>query len=208
MLEGIRVVDCSTEIAGPYCTKLLADAGADVVKVEPPDGDPLRSWGSGALFEFLHTSKRSVVAAPGETTVAELCATADVLVDTGGFGLNIPALREEHPGLVVSISPFGLDGPWADWAATEFTPPGLVRFDRRPGPPRGATPAAGGRIGEWMAGTYAASRVLPALRSAEQSGQGEHVDVAILDCMALTMNTYTSVFAEFLGWPPLRRPAR
>ena len=61
MLTGLRVVDCSTEIAGGYCTKLLADAGADVVKVEPPAGDPLRQWKSGALFEFLHTSKRSVI---------------------------------------------------------------------------------------------------------------------------------------------------
>ena len=63
MLDGLRVVDLSTEIAGPYCTKLLADAGADVVKVEPPDGDPMRGWMSGALFEFLNTSKRSVIGA-------------------------------------------------------------------------------------------------------------------------------------------------
>ena len=60
MLEGVRVVDLTTDIAGPYCTKVLADAGADVVKVEPPAGDPLRRWGSGALFEYLNTSKRSV----------------------------------------------------------------------------------------------------------------------------------------------------
>src|SRR5579859_2824455 len=83
VLEGIRVVDCSTEIAGPYCTKLLADAGADVIKVEPAAGDPLRSWGSGALFEFLNTSKRSVVAAPGDAAFAELAATADVFIDSG-----------------------------------------------------------------------------------------------------------------------------
>src|SRR5271154_6726777 len=56
MLDGVRVVDCTTEIAGPYCSKLLADAGADVVKMEPPGGDPLRRWSSGALFEYLNTS--------------------------------------------------------------------------------------------------------------------------------------------------------
>ena len=61
MLTGLRVLDCSTEIAGAYCTKMLADAGADVIKIEPADGDPLRSWGSGALFEFLNTSKRAAV---------------------------------------------------------------------------------------------------------------------------------------------------
>ena len=60
MLEGVRVVDFTGEIAGPYCSKLMADAGADVVKVEEPSGDPLRSWGSGALFEYLNTSKRSI----------------------------------------------------------------------------------------------------------------------------------------------------
>ena len=60
MLDGVRVVDSTTEIAGPYCSKLLADAGADVVKVERPEGDPFRHWGSGALFEYLNTSKRSV----------------------------------------------------------------------------------------------------------------------------------------------------
>jgi crotonobetainyl-CoA:carnitine CoA-transferase CaiB-like acyl-CoA transferase len=209
LLEGIRVVDCSTEIAGPYCTKLLADAGADVVKVEPPDGDPLRSWGSGALFEFLHTSKRSVVAAPGDAVLGELCAAADVVVDNGLFGLNVARLREEHPALVAaSISPFGLDGPWAAWAATEFTLQGWCGSTGGRGLPEGPPLAAGGRIGEWMAGTYAAVAVLAALRAAARSGRGEHVDVAILDCMTLTMNTYTSVFAEFLGWPPLRRPTR
>src|SRR5216683_5876033 len=108
VLEGIRVVDASTEIAGAYCTKLLADAGADVVKVEPPGGDPLRSWGSGALFDFLHTSKRSVVATPGDTTLAEWCATADVVVDTALHGLDVGRLREQDPSLVVaSITPFG-----------------------------------------------------------------------------------------------------
>src|SRR3984957_5641980 len=75
MLEGVRVVDLTTDIAGPYCTKVLADAGADVVKVEPPAGDPLRAWRSGALFEFLNTSKRSV---HGEGH--DLVAAADLLV--------------------------------------------------------------------------------------------------------------------------------
>ena len=120
MLEQIRVVDCSTDIAGPYCTKLLADAGADVVKVESRDGDPLRSWGSGALFEFLNTTKRSVLGSPGDPAFLELCAGADVVVDSGRPGqLDGAALLARHPGLVVtSITPFGLDGPWADWAAT------------------------------------------------------------------------------------------
>ena len=210
VLEQIRVVDCSTDIAGPYCTKLLADAGADVVKVESGDGDPLRSWGSGALFEFLNTTKRSVLGSPGDAAFLELCAGADVVVDSGRPGqLDGAALLARHPGLVVtSITPFGLDGPWADWAATEFTMQAWCGSTASRGLPEGPPLAAGGRIGEWMAGTYAAVATLAALRAARRTGRGEHVDVAILDAMALTMNTYTSVFAEFANWPPLRRPTR
>ena len=84
MLDGVRVVDLSTEIAGPYCTKLLADAGADVVKVEtPPAGDPLRRWGPsaarepgrpGALFEFLNTSKRSIIGTVDDPDVHDAAA--------------------------------------------------------------------------------------------------------------------------------------
>ena len=115
MLEGVRVVDLTTDIAGPYCTKVLADAGADVVKVEPPAGDPLRRWGSGALFEFLNTSKRSV---QGEAD--ELVAAADILV--AGAPVDLGALWAANPALVVvTITPFGCDGPWAERPSTEFT---------------------------------------------------------------------------------------
>ena len=111
VLEGIRVVDCSADIAGPYCTKLLADAGADVVKVETAAGDPMRSWGSGALFEFLNTSKRSVVRAEGDA-LDDLRVGADVVVCDGSRPLDVVAFRRGRPDLVVaSITPFGLDGP-------------------------------------------------------------------------------------------------
>ncbi|HEV3450385.1 MAG TPA: CoA transferase [Acidimicrobiia bacterium] len=211
MLEDIRVVDCSTDIAGPYCTKLLADAGADVVKVEPrAGGDPLRSWGSGALFEFLNTSKRSVTLPTDDPAFAELCRAADVLVEPPPTGpLDVRRLRDGHPALVVaSITPFGLDGPWAGWAATEFTLQAWCGSTGSRGLPETPPVAAGGRIGEWMAGTYAAVAVAAAVRRARRTGRGEHIDVATLDAMAVSMNTYTSVFAEFLGWPPLRRPTR
>ena len=123
MLDGIRVVDLSSEIAGPYCTKMLADAGAEVVKVEPSQGDSMRTWGSGALFEFLNTSKRSVVAEVGDPVVRELCARADIVVESLGPGVaDDLGLLEANPGLVVvSISPFGHTGPWATHPATEFT---------------------------------------------------------------------------------------
>ena len=115
VLDGLRVLDRTSGIAGPYCTKLLADAGADVVKVEAGAGDPLRGQGTGALFEFLNASKRSV------TDDASLLAAADVVVCDEP--LTDEERRHARPAVVaVSITPFGRCGPWAatrPW--TEFT---------------------------------------------------------------------------------------
>ena len=202
MLDGVRVVDCTTEIAGPYCSKLLADAGADVVKVEPPEGDPLRHWGSGALFEYLNTSKRSV-----RGDAADLAASADLFVsnepvDTG-------ALWAENPSLVVVvITPFGCAGPWADRPSTEFTLQAACGSIGQRGLPDMPPLSAGGRLGEWTSGTYAALGAIAALREASRSGHGELVDVAMLDCMAVTMVTYPSVFASFAGWPKVAGTGR
>ena len=195
MLDGVRVVDCTIEIAGPYCSKLLADAGADVVKVEPPEGDPLRQWGSGALFEYLNTSKRSV-----QGDAWDLLATADVFVS------NEPTdpgpLWAENPSLViVTITPFGTEGPWAGRPSTEFTLQAACGSIGQRGLPEQPPLAAGGRLGEWTSGTYAALGAIAALREAFRCGHGELVDVAMLDCMAVTMVTYPSVFASFAGRP-------
>ena len=207
MLDDLRVVDLSTEIAGPYCTKLLADAGADVVKVEPPDGDPLRQWGSGALFAFLNTSKRSVVGDLAGDEVRDLIAAADIVVDSSGLAatLDIPPRAEL---VVVSISPFGLTGPWADRAATEFVLQAWCGSTGSRGTPDRPPVAAGGRLGEWIGGAYAAVGGVAAWKRARRTGRGEHVDVSLLECMAMTMNTFTSVFASFMGRPPFRGPAR
>jgi crotonobetainyl-CoA:carnitine CoA-transferase CaiB-like acyl-CoA transferase len=202
ILDGVRVVDCTTDIAGPYCTKILADAGADVVKVESPDGDPLRRWGSGALFEFLNTSKRSVQGDP-----AALASRADVLVTD--HRVDLDALWAHHRSLVVvTITPFGCDGPWAGRPSTEFTLQAACGSTGQRGLPEQPPLAAGGRVGEWVTGTYAALGGLAAYREAVRSGQGEHVDVAMLDCMVLAMTTYPSVFASFLGWPRQRGTGR
>ena len=210
MLTGVRVLDCSTGIAGGYCTKLLADAGADVVKVEPRDGDPLRTWRSGALFEFLNTSKRSIIGKPDDPDVLDLGARAHIVVESGQPGaFPIETLFTRRPDLVIaSITPYGQDGPWSTWAATEFTLQGWCGSTSSRGLPERPPIAAGGRIGEWVSGTYAAVGAVAAARTASLSGEGEHVDVAWLDCMSVTMNTFTSVFAEFGGWPDMRRPIR
>jgi len=197
VLHGIRVVDLSTEIAGPYCTKMLADAGADVVKVEPPGGDPLRGWRSGGLFEYLNASKRSV------TDEASLLGAADVLIDDRA--VDVAAVRREHPHLVVvTITPFGLDGPWVGRPATEFTLQAACGSTGSRGLPDGPPLAAGGRLGDWMTGTYAAFATLSALHA----GRGEHIDVAMFDCMAVSLITCPSVWADFMGWPPMRGTGR
>ncbi|HVB93382.1 MAG TPA: CoA transferase [Acidimicrobiales bacterium] len=197
MLENVRVVDLTTDIAGPYCTKVLADAGADVVKVEAAEGDPLRRWGSGALFEFLNTSKRSV-----HGNVNHLIAAADILVTDGPVDLD--DLWSTHPALVVvTITPFGCEGPWVNHPSTEFTLQAACGSTGQRGLPEQPPLAAGGRIGEWVTGTYAALGAVAAYREAARCGEGDHVDVAMLDCMAVSMVTYPSVFAAFAGWPPL-----
>jgi crotonobetainyl-CoA:carnitine CoA-transferase CaiB-like acyl-CoA transferase len=196
MLAGTRVLDRTGDIAGPYCTKLLADAGADVVRVEPAGGDPLRRWRSGALFDFLNASKRSV------TEVGDLAVGADLLVTDGP--IEAEQVWDANPGLVVvTITPFGADGPWSGRPATEFTLQACAGSTGHRGWPESEPLAAGGRLGEWITGTYAAVGALAALRSARASGRGDVVDVAMLDCMATTMATFPSVFASFLGWPAI-----
>jgi crotonobetainyl-CoA:carnitine CoA-transferase CaiB-like acyl-CoA transferase len=217
VLHGIRVVDLSTEIAGPYCTKLLADAGAEVVKVEDDDGDPLRRWGpsasgglDGALFEFLNTSKRGTRGTIGDAHVVDRCVVADVVVHCAPPAtFPVDPLLERNPSLVIaSISPFGQDGPWADRPATEFTLQAHCGSVGSRGLPEQPPLAAGGRLGEFLTGAYAGVAIAAAVRRAQRTGHGEHLDVAMLPVMSLTMNTYAMVFAEMLGWPDIARPTR
>ncbi|HEY5250498.1 MAG TPA: CoA transferase [Acidimicrobiales bacterium] len=199
-LAGIRVVDHSSGVAGPYCTKLLADAGADVVFVEPPGGVDQRRSGTGGLFAFLHTSKRSTTIGQDQ----DLTRAADIIVADQHF--DVQAARQAVPHqVVVTISPFGSTGPWAARPATEFTLQASCGSTGGRGLPSETPLAAGGRLGEWLAGTYAAVAALAALREARRSGCGDHLDVALLDCMAVTMVTFPSLFAEFAdacGRPP------
>jgi crotonobetainyl-CoA:carnitine CoA-transferase CaiB-like acyl-CoA transferase len=213
MLDSVRVLDRSAGVSGAYCTKLLADGGADVAKVESPEGDPLRRWtashqdlgdADGALFRFLNTSKRSIL---DRDDVDGLLAACDIVVESGD--LDVEAVREQHPHLVVvSITPYGRSGPCTGRPSTEFTLQAECGSIGARGRPDGPPLHAGGRIGEWIGGTYAAVAAIAALRSARRDGGGDHVDVSTLACMSVTMNTFTSVFAEFLGWPEMRGPAR
>jgi crotonobetainyl-CoA:carnitine CoA-transferase CaiB-like acyl-CoA transferase len=193
------VLELATEIAGPYCGKLLADGGAEVIKVEPPDGDPLRSWRSGALFQYLNAAKR---AAP-VVEVTGVLASCDVVVVDG----HAPAAPRAGQ-VVVSISPFGLEGPWADRPATEFTLQAWCGSIASRGTPERPPLYAAGRLGEWVGGTWAAVAALTALRGGAVHETGEHVDLSLLECMTLSLNTYAPLAAAFLGRPYAPTPSR
>ena len=227
-LSDLRVIDLSSGIAGAYCTKLLADAGADVVKVEAPDGDPLRRWSAsgaaiadgddGALFSHLAASKRSVVVEPGPRLDAlhEWLRVADVVVwSRGSTVAEAPAcspadLIAAHPHLVIaSITPFGLDGPWSDRPATEFTlqawSGGIIGLGR--GAPDRAPIHVGGQIGEWLTGVYTAAATLAALRRGTDHGDraGEIIDVSMLEVMASCLTYHPVTFQQQLGYPMRRK---
>ena len=169
-LDGIRVLDFSDQIAGPYCSKLLCDAGAHVIKVESASGDSLRHWtASGqvpgpegsALFRFLNAGKESVVGTPSDEAIQALVARADLVIQAHGLetdrGQTVePAsLREAHPSIVVlSITPYGLTGPWAGRRATEFSLQAESGSIALRGLMGGQPFQAGGRLAEWAAGTY------------------------------------------------------
>jgi len=221
-LAGLRVVDCSTEIAGPYCTKLLVDAGADVVKVEPPGGDPLRRWsasgapiaegGSGALFRYLNASKRSIVldleARGGRDALMDLAAAADLVVESlpvataRALDLTHEALAARCASLsLVSITPWGRTGPYAERPSTDFTLQAATGSTAFRGLPERGPVCAGGRIGEWVAGTYAAVGALSAWLSARRSGEGRHVDLAIFEAMLLSLTIYHDLDGQWHEGP-------
>ncbi|OBH99161.1 CoA-transferase [Mycobacterium sp. E2733] len=218
------MVELSTGIAGAYCTKLLADGGADIVKVEPPEGDPLRTWSAsgavippgddGALFSFLAGSKRSVVADPGLDVDVELVdrllAAADAVVWSAGSKVAertdfAPAvMHRRHPHLtVMSITPFGLEGPWHDRAATEFTlqawSGGIVGLGR--GEADRAPVFVGGQVGEYLAGAYASAAMLASRYGHGGDGPGELIDLSMLETQILSLTYYPVTYFEMLGRP-------
>ncbi len=216
-LAGIRVVDFSTGVSGGYATKLFVDAGAEVVKVEPPAGDPLRRWSAsgatggeaGALFRFLAAGKRSVLGSPPDLAVARLVAGADMVVDSGDAGLDPQALFAADPRLVVcSITPYGLTGPYAGRPATEFTVQAECGSIAGRGTPERPPVQAGGRIAEWSAGATAAAAALAALHRSTRSGEGALLDVSWLEVMVLATNLYSDLMFSLMGRPELPGPPR
>ena len=218
-LQGVQVVDLTTGIAGPYCTKLFVDAGAEVVKIEPQGGDPLRSYAAtvalapgedGVLFRYLNAGKKSIVLRPEDARLDPLLAGADLIIHDLTVGsIDVDAVRARHPHLViVSITPFGLSGPLAGRAATDLTlqaESGAIKFKGAPDRP---PVQAGGRISEFMGGLFAAPGALAAVLRAKQTGLGEHVDVSIHDVMAVAGSNYIQVMHDLQGRPRIEYPLR
>ncbi len=220
-LESIRVLDLTRVLAGPWCAQNLADLGADVIKIERPGaGDDTRSWGppflkdtqgndtsDAAYYLAANRGKRSVAidiaSAAGQQAIRELAAQCDVVLENfkvgqlAGYGLDYASLKEVNPQLIYcSITGFGQDGPWAHRPGYDFIIQGLGGLmsitgeaDDHPG---GGPQKVGVAVSDLMTGMYATQAVLAALFHRQSSGEGQYIDLALLDvqvAMLANMNT-------------------
>lgn len=189
-LEGIRVVELAQGIAGPYAGKLLAGYGADVIKVEPPQGDRARYLGpwngvenveTGAVHLHLNTNKRSVIGASTDEHVMKLIAGADIVIQSEPTP-DPSELRKKYPSLVVvSVTSFGLTGPLAQYLGEEIVHYAYGGPMSASGDPTRAPLKMGGDLGQYQCGSMAAVSALSALTIAEKSGQGVHVDLSNIE---------------------------
>lgn len=196
-LKGIRVIEICNVAAGPYCGMLLADMGADLVKIEQPgSGDTLRSWapitdGYSENFASLNRNKRSVTLnlkdERDQQRAADLIARANVLIENNRpgvmdrLGLGYSAMRERNPALVYcSISAYGQSGPRSQEGGFDLTVQAMSGLMSVTGEADGAPVKCGVPVSDFTAGLYAAFSVVAALRSAEASGQGTHIDISML----------------------------
>jgi formyl-CoA transferase len=217
-LDGIKVLDLSRVLAGPWCTQILADLGADVVKIERPGvGDDTRTWGppfikdangndtdQASYFTACNRNKRSVTVdmatADGQALLKQMAAQADIVVEnfkTGGlkqYGLDHEALRAANPRLIYcSVTGFGHDGPYAERAGYDLmiqAMTGMMSITGRPDDVPGGGPLrVGVALTDLFTGVYASTAILAALQVRDRTGEGQHIDMALLDVgMAILAN--------------------
>lgn len=204
-LAGIRVIELARILAGPWAGQLLADLGADVIKVESPDGgDDTRKWGppfvmshdgenlSAAYYHSCNRGKRSIAidfsTPEGAETIRKLVASADVLIENfklGGlkkYGLDYDSLKAANPKLVYcSITGFGQTGPYAPRAGYDFIIQGMAGMMSITGEPGREPQKAGVAISDIFTGLYSVIAIQAALRHAEATGQGQYIDMALFD---------------------------
>jgi crotonobetainyl-CoA:carnitine CoA-transferase CaiB-like acyl-CoA transferase len=205
-LAGVKVLDLSRVLAGPWATQILGDLGADVIKIESPQGDDTRQWGppfmppateqhsrgDSAYYLCANRNKRSVAiniaCAKGAALVRELAKTADVFIENfkvGGlskYGLDEASIRAINPKIVYcSITGFGQTGPYADRPGYDFVVQGMGGLMSLTGTPDTGPLRTGVAVTDLSTGLYAVIAILAALRHAERTGQGQHLDVSLLD---------------------------
>ena len=229
-LSGIKVLDVSHHVAGPYCTKLMADMGAHVIKVERPDaGDPARRKGpfphdnpnqdASGLFCYLNNNKQSITlnlkTGTGVKIFQELVKKADILVENfhprvmPKLGLSYDSLKIINPGLVMtSISNFGQSGPYRDFKATDIVLQALGGWLWARGEPgREPVRAAGGLdVSGFIGGVYAATGTMTAYSFKIQTGLGQHVDISLMEAASsmLTHHWAQRMFPKNPPVPPTR----
>jgi crotonobetainyl-CoA:carnitine CoA-transferase CaiB-like acyl-CoA transferase len=209
-LAGLRVLELARILAGPWIGQLLADLGADVVKVEAPEGDDTRKWGppfvegtgeehlSAAYFHSANRGKRSITAdfrtEEGQALVRRLAAHADVVIENfkvGGlvkYGLDAASMRKAYPRLIYcSVTGFGQDGPYAPRAGYDFLVQGMGGPMSVTGEPQGAPMKAGYAVADIYTGLYATTGILAALRRRDATGEGATLDMALLDAQVAVL---------------------
>jgi crotonobetainyl-CoA:carnitine CoA-transferase CaiB-like acyl-CoA transferase len=218
-LAGVRVLDMTCFMAGPYATQLLGYLGAEIIKVERPgSGDPMRDLslyrqnGMSAHFASGNACKKSITInlanAQGRETLMQLAAKADVFIENfrpgvmKRLGIDLEELRRINPRLIVaSIAGFGQTGPWRDWAAYDLIAQavgGGMSLTGRPGEP---PVRCGPVIGDLAAGVFAAVAIASALYGRAVSGRGDAIDVSMMDCQLSLLN-YQAHFAWISGKSP------
>ncbi|WP_297773766.1 CoA transferase [Mycobacterium sp.] len=201
-----RVLELCNGLAASYCGKMFADAGADVVKIEATRGDSLRGWSAGgppgALFGYLAAGKKSVVNR-GQAEIASLLAGADIVLTdlTDGWTLDDITAYVAASAVVVAVTPFGTTGPYVEsqLAANEFILQALCGSIAGRGWPDDEPVQAGGRLGEWLAGTFAAAAAAATARHAARTGSGQVIDVSTYEAMVIAMGGLSAMSASVLG---------
>lgn len=222
-LDGVTIVDLTQALAGPYCTQMLADFGARVIKIERPgSGDQSRGWGppfvegESSYFMGTNRNKESMTLDLGHSEAAEILAAlidrADVLIHNmprrssqEKLGIDAPAVRARNPRIIwAAISGFGFTGPEAEKPGYDVIAQGMsgtmaLTGDPRGGPARFPTP-----IADITAGMYAATGIVTALYERERSGRGQDLDIALLDSQVAWLSNVASAFLA-TGTPPPKR---
>jgi crotonobetainyl-CoA:carnitine CoA-transferase CaiB-like acyl-CoA transferase len=223
ILDGIRVLDLSRVLAGPWATQNLADLGAEVIKIERPgQGDDTRTWGppflrdrdghdtrDAAYFLATNRGKKSVTldiaCAEGRALAKRLAAVSDVVVenfkvgDLARYGLDYASLRVDHPGLVYcSVTGFGQDGPYRDRPGYDFMIQGLGGLmsvtGERDDLPGGGPQKVGVAVADLFTGLYATNAILAALFHRDRCGEGQYIDIALLDAQVAMLANLSAAY--------------